>query len=133
MKTIMAVLTLGALALSTAAVADNGNKGNGHGNKSKGQYQDRGNVSGYAAAGCPPGLAKKGNGCQPPGQAKKNWARGEYLPRGYSDYTAYRDIPNAYRQRLAGGDRYRYIYQEDRVYIVDPTTRLIRDVIQLLR
>ena len=40
MKTITAVLTLGALALSTAAVADIGDKGNGHGNKSNGQYQD---------------------------------------------------------------------------------------------
>ena len=31
------------------------------------------------AKGCPPGLAKKGNGCQPPGQAKK-WHRGDILP-----------------------------------------------------
>ena len=28
---------------------------------------------------CPPGLAKKNNGCMPPGQAKK-WARGAVLP-----------------------------------------------------
>ncbi len=28
---------------------------------------------------CPPGLAKKGNGCMPPGQAKK-WAIGRPLP-----------------------------------------------------
>lgn len=28
---------------------------------------------------CPPGLAKKNNGCMPPGQAKK-WARGQALP-----------------------------------------------------
>jgi len=28
---------------------------------------------------CPPGLAKKNNGCQPPGQAKK-WAVGRALP-----------------------------------------------------
>lgn len=34
---------------------------------------------------CPPGLAKKNNGCQPPGQARK-WRHGERLPdtvRGY--------------------------------------------------
>ena len=30
--------------------------------------------------GCPPGLAKKGKGCMPPGQAKKQWSRGESLP-----------------------------------------------------
>ena len=29
---------------------------------------------------CPPGLAKKGNGCQPPGQAKKRYAVGARLP-----------------------------------------------------
>lgn len=29
---------------------------------------------------CPPGLAKKNNGCMPPGQAKK-WAVGQPLPR----------------------------------------------------
>ena len=29
---------------------------------------------------CPPGLAKKHNGCLPPGQAKK-WAKGRPLPR----------------------------------------------------
>lgn len=30
--------------------------------------------------GCPPGLAKKRNGCQPPGQAKKNVAWSSYRP-----------------------------------------------------
>lgn len=29
---------------------------------------------------CPPGLAKKGNGCMPPGHAKK-WSKGQPLPR----------------------------------------------------
>lgn len=32
-----------------------------------------------SAGHCPPGLAKKGNGCMPPGQAKK-WAIGSPLP-----------------------------------------------------
>jgi hypothetical protein len=34
----------------------------------------------YAAGNCPPGLAKKNNGCLPPGQAKKAWAIGQPLP-----------------------------------------------------
>ena len=40
-------------------------------------------------AHCPPGLAKKNNGCQPPGQAKK-WTLGQPLPRdiGYSPVEA---------------------------------------------
>ncbi len=31
---------------------------------------------------CPPGLAKKNNGCLPPGQAKKRYVVGQPLPRG---------------------------------------------------
>jgi hypothetical protein len=34
----------------------------------------------YAAGNCPPGLAKKNNGCLPPGQAKKLWSIGQPLP-----------------------------------------------------
>ncbi len=34
----------------------------------------------YAGGNCPPGLAKKNNGCLPPGQAKKLWAIGRPLP-----------------------------------------------------
>lgn len=34
---------------------------------------------------CPPGLARKRNGCQPPGQAKK-WALGRPLPSGVVYY-----------------------------------------------
>lgn len=37
---------------------------------------------------CPPGLAKKGNGCMPPGQAKK-WGMGRPLPRD----VVYYDLP----------------------------------------
>ena len=38
---------------------------------------------------CPPGLAKKHNGCMPPGQAKK-WQRGRPLPRD----VIYYDVPH---------------------------------------
>lgn len=37
---------------------------------------------------CPPGLAKKNNGCMPPGQAKK-WHKGRPLPRDL----VYYDLP----------------------------------------
>lgn len=40
----------------------------------------------YAAGNCPPGLAKKNNGCLPPGQAKKVWAIGQPLPAGVVYY-----------------------------------------------
>lgn len=47
-------------------------------------------VKSRSAGHCPPGLAKKNNGCLPPGQAKK-WHRGEYLPRDM----VYYDLPAA--------------------------------------
>jgi len=36
----------------------------------------------YGKGNCPPGLAKKNNGCLPPGQAKKRYAVGQPLPPG---------------------------------------------------
>ena len=38
-------------------------------------------VTQIRAGHCPPGLAKKHNGCLPPGQAKKLWSFGRPLPR----------------------------------------------------
>lgn len=40
----------------------------------------------YATGNCPPGLAKKNNGCLPPGQAKKLWSFGQPLPAGVIYY-----------------------------------------------
>lgn len=62
------LFTCGALALSLPAVAQAGPDvhKSGHGAKV------------IKIAGCPPGLAKKGNGCQPPGQAKKQPYYGGY-------------------------------------------------------
>jgi hypothetical protein len=38
-------------------------------------------VEKHGRGGCPPGLAKKNNGCLPPGQAKRRYAIGHALPR----------------------------------------------------
>lgn len=43
----------------------------------------------YRGGHCPPGLAKKNNGCMPPGQAKK-WSKGRPLPRD----VVYYDVPS---------------------------------------
>ena len=45
-------------------------------------------VKDYRGGHCPPGLAKKNNGCMPPGQAKK-WQVGRSLPRDVIFY----DLP----------------------------------------
>ena len=39
-------------------------------------------VDAYGKGNCPPGLAKKNNGCLPPGQAKKRYVIGHSLPHG---------------------------------------------------
>ena len=39
-------------------------------------------VTQYGRGNCPPGLAKKNNGCLPPGQAKKRYVVGQPLPAG---------------------------------------------------
>jgi hypothetical protein len=39
-------------------------------------------VQTHGRGNCPPGLAKKQNGCLPPGQAKKRYAVGRPLPKG---------------------------------------------------
>ena len=82
--------------------------------------------------GCPPGLAKKHNGCMPPGQAKKYYSRGERIPGDWR-YVQYSALPDAYRSRYRYNDDYRYYYNDGRVYAVDPTTLLIQSVINILR
>lgn len=64
---------------------DDVGKGTRQGRKplAPGAYFDDGNraaVHKYYAKKCPPGLAKKNNGCLPPGQAKKQWQIGQPLP-----------------------------------------------------
>lgn len=49
----------------------------------------------FRGGNCPPGLAKKNNGCMPPGQARK-WSRGQPLPRD----VVYYDLPSQLVVRL---------------------------------
>jgi Ni/Co efflux regulator RcnB len=115
MITRLAVLGLAALLASTGVLADKGGK-HGHGNKHEQKndnryYDDRrddvsiqvyfGNndrrivneyyAPEFRAGHCPPGLAKKGNGCMPPGQAKK-WRKGQPLPQGIAYYELPHDL-----------------------------------------
>src|SRR5262245_52172291 len=48
----------------------------------------------YVAARCPPGLARKGNGCLPPGQVARVWAVGQPLPPA----VVYQPVPPPLRQ-----------------------------------
>lgn len=116
-KTI--VILLAALALSPAtALAEKGGNKHGRGNQERPQHveehrdrgpggpdvrveawfgdHDRTVARDYYSAemgrgNCPPGLAKKRNGCLSPGQAKK-WAVGRPLPRDVRYYELPRDL-----------------------------------------
>jgi Ni/Co efflux regulator RcnB len=59
---------------------------------------------------CPPGLAKKNNGCMPPGQAKK-WGVGQPIPQGVAVYPVPQPVivqlpppPYGYRYARIGND-----------------------------
>jgi hypothetical protein len=86
----------------------------------------------YGANACPPGLAAKHNGCLPPGQARKIFNVGQRVPTGYNFYTRYSEIPLAYRNRYGLTDAYQYIYRDQSVYVVDPTTSLVTRIIDLI-
>jgi hypothetical protein len=89
----------------------------------------------YGGNSCPPGLAKKTPACVPPGQANRMFREGQRLPSNYRDFTAFNDIPELYRDRIPvdfrSGD-YRYVYRDNSIYVVDPTTRVVRSIVDLL-
>lgn len=83
-----------------------------------------------AGAGCPPGLAKKHNGCLPPGQAKKRLALGSRIERSWFDGSS---LPRAYRGFYADNDAYSYRYDDNGyIYRVDNRSSLISGIIPLL-
>ena len=85
----------------------------------------------YDIGGCPPGLAKKHNGCMPPGQAKKLY-RGQRWQSTYGSRYTYGQIPYDVRNRYDLDPRYRYYYGNGYLYQVDPRTMLVQQVISAL-
>lgn len=78
---------------------------------------------------CPPGLAKKGNGCMPPGQAKKHFARGQRIERDW--FQGYR-VPVAYRSFYQDNPDYHYSYDDSGyIYRSDRGSDLISAIIPL--
>lgn len=116
----MLILMAGAIAIAAAPpVFAKPGKGKGKGHA-------------VAAQGCPPGLAKKRNGCLPPGQARKLFGVGQRIPTGYRHYSDFDDIPLAYRDRFGIPTGQRYIYRDNVVYVVDPRTRLVSRIFDLI-
>lgn len=129
-------------------VSDNGNHGKGH--KKGGQHGRNGgdgdvNIrigayfggtqreavhdyygSQFKSGKCPPGLAKKHNGCQPPGQAKK-WSTGHVLP---SDVVYY-SVPPTLVARLGPPPAgHKYIRVASDILLITIGTSMVVDAIQ---
>ena len=125
MKQIMLLAGLTALAFTAPAFADPGQgKGNAK-HHSQGSYA-------YRGGSCPPGLAKKHNGCMPPGQAKKLYKVGQRWPGSYGYRWNYDQIPYDLRNRYDFDRDDRYYYGDGYVYRVDPTTMLISEVVSAI-
>jgi Ni/Co efflux regulator RcnB len=151
---IMRVMTVAAAVLlmlaAPAALADKpGGKAHGQGKGASEERQGHGNAAGqgqaasvsfqfgdqdrsairdYYSAGkaCPPGLAKKNNGCQPPGQAKK-WSRGQVLP---GDLVRY-DVPRELLLRLTPPPSgHRYVRVAGDILLIAAGTSMVVDAIE---
>ena len=77
---------------------------------------------------CPPGLAKKHNGCMPPGQAKK-WAIGKPLPGG----VVYYELPRKVIVELGPPPpNHKYVRVAQDILLLATGTRMVVDAIDNL-
>ena len=80
----------------------------------------------HSAGRCPPGLAKKNNGCMPPGQARK-WAVGQQLPRD----VVYYSVPQSVVTQLgAPPQSYKYVRVAADILLIAIGTNMVVDAIQ---
>lgn len=80
----------------------------------------------YSRGYCPPGLAKKNNGCMPPGQAKK-WQVGRPLPREVIFY----DLPPRLVIQIGAPPAgHRYVRVAADILLIAVGTGMVIDAIQ---
>ena len=130
MKKLLLIAGAAAIAFGTPAVAKPDNHG-GHGKSQAGKSHGRhvvtmrtgGRLYALDSRGnCPPGLAKKNNGCLPPGQAKKAWAVGQPLPAS----VYYEPLPPALLGRLTPAPAgYQYVRVASDILMLAVGTRMI--------
>lgn len=80
----------------------------------------------YNGRNCPPGLAKKNNGCMPPGQAKK-WQVGRPLPRDVVYYSVPQPLVVQLGEPRAG---HRYVRVAGDILLIAVGTGMVVDAIQ---
>jgi hypothetical protein len=110
-----------------------------HGNRGKGGSEHRSHFTDqhrhhvrthfeheYSRGHCPPGLAKKNNGCMPPGQAKK-WQVGQPLPR---DVVFYELPPPLVVQIGVAPPGYRYVRVASDILLIAIGSSMVIDAIR---
>lgn len=141
MKELILIAGAAAIALGTPAGArpDKGHAKHGkvQVEKSKSKHivttRNGGRMYALDARGhCPPGLAKKDNGCMPPGQAKKLYEVGQRYNRNSGNLWSYNQIPYDLRSRYDFDRDDRFYYNNGYLYQVDPRTMLIQQVVSAL-
>ncbi len=80
----------------------------------------------YSAGRCPPGLAKKNNGCMPPGQGKK-WAMGQPLPANVVYYPVPAPVVVQLGTPPAG---YKYVRVASDILLIAIGSSMIIDAVQ---
>ena len=111
---------------------DGGEKGAGHDGGRRVHFEDRHRVvvteyysQQFRSGRCPPGLAKKHNGCMPPGQAKK-WHAGQYLPRDVVYYSVPQSLVIQFGPPPSG---HRYVRVGADILLIAIGTRMIVDAL----
>jgi hypothetical protein len=150
MKKLILIAGVTAFAFGTPALAKPGegqgkqgkphaakNHGKAHAPKTEGKHivtmRDGGRLYAFDARGsCPPGLARKRNGCMPPGQAKKLFNVGQRYNRNFGNLWSYNQIPYDLRSRYDFDQRDRFYYNNGYLYQVDPQTMLVEQVVSAL-
>ncbi len=144
MRTFTSVVLVLALGATGTAFADKPQKNQKAKGKNKGEHSqvvvvsrdhDRDAVrtyftGQYGAGNCPPGLAKKNNGCLPPGQAKKRYQVGQPLPAT----VVYVDAPRELLVNLSPPpSNHKYVIVDGDVLKLAIGTLLVVDAINGLR
>ena len=84
-------------------------------------------VEKHGRGNCPPGLAKKDNGCLPPGQAKKRYTVGRSLPREI----VVAELPSELSMRIGVAPTgYRYGILDGDLVMLAVGTMLVVDAIE---
>ena len=146
MKAFLALALLaGVLTIATSAYADKPDRGrqnsheegrSGHDGADRGNVNlqinvdDRGMIRNhyeheFERGRCPPGLAKKHNGCMPPGQAKR-WSRGYPLPRDVIFY----ELPYNLRGQLHPPPGARYVRVDSDILLLAIGTGMVLDALE---